>query len=54
MDGAQAQSDDPDVGDADHAQSDAPSKDRKEPGCAYTGEQVEEPHQHLGVGRCRT
>ena len=37
-------------GDADHAQGDAPSEDRQEPRCAHTGQQVGEPHQHLGAG----
>ena len=46
--GPQVHSDDTDAGDADHAQGGAPSEDRQEPGCAYTGQQVGEPHQHLG------
>ena len=48
--GPQVQCDDTDAGDADHAQGDAPSEDRQEPGCAHTGQQVGEPDQHLGPG----
>ena len=47
--GPRVQSDDTDAGDADHAPGDAPSEDRQEPGSAYTGQQVGEPHQHLGA-----